>query len=411
MPLPTLMAVGIGGDNTSHYWLEEDAGVSAAQIDKPPYRVPTMADINAIPWNGLNVVSLFAGGGGSTTGYRMAGCRVLWANEWIKAARETYAANHPSTVLDARDIHDLDADDIFAAIGLKEGELDILDGSPPCQSFSMAGQRERGWNKKRDYGDGHEQRNTDLFFEYARILRDLHPKVFIAENVSGLIRGIAKGYFKKILQTLKECGYRVEARLLDAQWLGVPQHRERIIFVGVRNGLDARPAFPRPLSYRYSMRDALGVALRTKSYSTNGWIEGDAAAATVVRSDRYWTDRLINDSSGFMRNKDMTDGYDPPTVSARVGSQFHRRTVELDDACNTIAANGTMQRFEVDELKLPLERRKLTIAELRRICSFPDDYVLTGSYTEQWARCGDAVPPVMMSHIAATVRDSIFARL
>ncbi len=115
----------------------------------------------------------------------------------------------------------------------------MLDGSPPCASFSTAGKREEGWGKVKLYSDA-RQRTDDLFFEYARILKGLQPKVFVAENVAGLVRGTAKGYFKLILAELKDCGYRVEARLLDARWLGVPQMRERVIFVGVRNDLAER---------------------------------------------------------------------------------------------------------------------------------------------------------------------------
>ena len=108
------------------------------------------------------------------------------------------------------------------------------------------------------YAQVFTQRTDDLFFEYARLLKGLLPKCFVAENVSGLVKGVAKGYFLEILAALKGSGYRVEAGLLDAQWLGVPQTRQRLIFVGVREDLGLPPAFPRPLPYRYSVREALG---------------------------------------------------------------------------------------------------------------------------------------------------------
>ena len=224
---------------------------------KPPYRVPPMAEIARIKWNGLTVVSTFSGCGGSTLGYRMAGYRVLWVNEFVPIAQESYRANmRRGTILDGRDIKQVTAESILKATGLKAGELDLFDGSPPCQAFSSAGTRDKGWGKNKKYAHGAEQKNEELFSEFVRLRDGLQPRAFVAENVSGLVKGKAKGFFLEILRELKR-GYRVEARLLDAQWLGVPQQRVRVIFVGVRDDLGLDPAFPDPLPYRYSVRDAL----------------------------------------------------------------------------------------------------------------------------------------------------------
>src|SRR5207249_1070705 len=144
----------------------------------------------------------------------------------------------------------------LAALGKKAGEIDVLEGSPPCASFSTAGKREKGWGKIKAYSDT-RQRTDDLFFEFARLLEGLQPRVFVAENVSGLVKGTAKGFFLRILAALKACGYSVRARVLDAQWLGVPQARQRLIFIGVRADLGTEPIFPKPLPYRYSVREAL----------------------------------------------------------------------------------------------------------------------------------------------------------
>lgn len=211
---PTVMAEGIGSVNTSQYTVE-GSSVYTPATDKPIYRIPSMAEIAAVPWNGFNAVSLFSGCGGSSLGYKMAGFKVLWANEFIPAAQETYHVNHPDTILDTRDIRLVQAQDILDAIGLKMGELDLLDGSPPCASFSTAGKREKGWGQVKQYSDT-KQRTDDLFFEYARLVQGLQPKVFVAENVSGLVKGTAKGYFLEILAALKACGYNVVAKVLDA---------------------------------------------------------------------------------------------------------------------------------------------------------------------------------------------------
>lgn len=122
--------------------VERKVGRHRLKAAKPPYTVPTMKEVAALPWNGLRVASTFSGGGGSCTGYRMAGYRVVYANEFIPAAQETYKANHPDSFLDTRDIRTVSAADVLKATGLSEGELDLFDGSPPCSAFSTAGKLE-----------------------------------------------------------------------------------------------------------------------------------------------------------------------------------------------------------------------------------------------------------------------------
>jgi DNA (cytosine-5)-methyltransferase 1 len=345
-----------------------------------------MTEICAVPWNGLKVASTFAGGGGSSTGYRMAGCQVVYANELTAGARDTYAANMaPGTILDGRDIRTVQAEDILKATGLAVGELDIFDGSPPCVSFSTAGKREKGWGRVTTSHDA-TQRQDDLFHEFARLLKGLQPRAFVAENVSGLIKGTAKGYFLEILRALRACGYRVEAKLLDAQWLGVPQSRQRLIFVGTRLDLDARPAFPAPLGYRYSVRDALPwiSGLESGHGFHHHAMEPASKPAPVILAGRAvrTSARVIYDTSGLYSTGDVTNR-PCPTV--------------------TIGVNSVNSRHYQVTTDHPTERRKFTIAELKRICAFPDDYMLTGSYADQWARCGNAVPPVMMFHIASAL--------
>jgi DNA (cytosine-5)-methyltransferase 1 len=316
-----------------------------------------MSEIADLPWNGFNAISTFSGCGGSSLGYKMAGFRVLWASEFIPAAQQTYRANHPKTILDTRDIRQVKAQEILAAIGMKAGELDLFDGSPPCASFSTAGSRQAGWGKVKKYSDK-AQRTDDLFFEFIRLLRNLKPKTFVAENVSGLVKGAAKGYFIEIMRELKASGYRVRCKVLDAQWLGVPQQRQRTIFVGVREDLNREPVHPKPLSYCYSVRDALPWIVETSGN---------------VNFEQRW--------------KDASGG---PSA--------------------TVCASGPSEN-QSGFVKTDTEKRKFTIPELRRICAFPDDFILLGTYAQQWERLGRAVPPVMMSHVAATVRDEILRKL
>lgn len=359
------------------------------------YKVPSMKEIENIPWNGFNVVSTFSGGGGSCLGYRMAGYRVLYANEFIEEARNTYKANHPNSYLDGRDIRTISGDDILNIINLEKGEIDLLDGSPPCCAFSTAGKREQGWGKVKSYSDS-KQRVDDLFFEYTRLLNDLQPKVFVAENVSGLVKGTAKGYFKEILKEMKSCGYTVSARLLNAKYLGVPQSRERIIFVGVRNDLVEKygvlPAHPKPLKKVYTLSDALKNV-------KNDPAEEQELEAEERKHSRYKVLQKIPKNP----HKKLSG-----SLYAN-GSYFNLIRESMNEPCSTICqANGkTASSGNVH----PLHDRKFTIAELKRITSVPDDFVLTGTYAQQWERLGRMVPPVMMKSIAETVEREILCKI
>lgn len=342
-----------------------------------------MDEIRSLPWNGFNAVSTFSGCGGSSTGYRMAGFRLLWASEFIDAAREAYKANcAPHTIVDGRDIRCVQPDDILKATGLRVGDIDLFDGSPPCASFSTAGKREAGWGKVKKYSDK-AQRTDDLFFEFTRLIRGTQPKTFVAENVAGLIKGTAKGYFLEILKELKSCGYQVACKVLDAQWLGVPQARQRTIFVGVRNDLKIAPIHPTPLPYRYTLRDALPSIGKN---TPNQFIERDCDIQRYATGKEWDTLRIGEQSNRYFNLVKAHPDKPSPTICASHGGA------------------------SIASVTHPFEKRKFSIAELKRICGFPDDFVLTGTYAQQWERLGRAVPPVMMAQIAATVRDKILAK-
>lgn len=355
---------------------------------KPPYKVPSMDEIRDIPWNGYNVVSTFSGGGGSCLGYRMAGYHVLWANEFVEEAQKTYRANHPETILDTNDIRKVTADDILLAIHKKQGEIDLFDGSPPCCAFSTAGRREKGWGQERAYSDGKSQQIENLFFEYIRLLKGLQPKTFIAENVSGLVKGTALGYFKEFLREMKKCGYRVKAQLLNAKWLGVPQSRERLIFCGVREDLNVDPVYPKPEAYSYTIRDALsGVEI------------DQAEREMLLESAKHYSwgkiaAKMPSNPAKTVSGQDITGhGYfnlsrDPWDKASGTLCQMH----------GGLGVCGTIH---------PEECRKYTINELKRLTSIPDDFILTGEYPQKYERLARMVPPVMMKHIAETIQKEV----
>ncbi len=448
-PAPTIMATGLRSVSCDKYWIEEGKPtVRTPDPAKPPYHVPSMEEIKKIKPNGFRAISLFAGAGGSSLGYRMAGCKVLWASEFIDAARAVYQANAaPGTIVDGRDIREVDPVEIMRTVGIAPGELDILDGSPPCSSFSTAGKREAGWGEVKKYSDK-AQRTDDLFFEFIRFVRAIRPKVFVAENVSGLVKGTAKGYFIEILREMKACGYRVNAQLLDAQWLGVPQQRQRIIFVGVRDDLGIEPVHPKPLPYRYSVRDALpelGGKVTTKRTARSL----DDPAPTIMTHNRKGTQSEIaltrivqgkGSSHSSNRGEEVSLDRPLPTVNAgSKGSGPHQFYVEREtdisnqaigreydklnpgeqsdkyfslvrtdenEPCPTVTAAGGMNSG-IATVTHPTEKRKFSIAELKRICAFPDDFKMSGNYARDWERLGRAVPPLMMLAISSTIRDKI----
>ena len=325
---------------------------------KPDYVIPSMAEIRNIVPNGLNVVSTFSGCGGTCLGYKMAGYKVLWASEFVGAAREVYALNHPSTILDSRDIRDVKGGDILNAVGMKTGDVDILEGSPPCSSFSTAGKMEESWNRTNHYSDT-MQRTDDLFWEFARLVNETQPKVFVAENVSGLIRGVSKGYFKQIYRILKDCGYRVDARLLDASWLGVPQARRRLFIQGVREDLNRSPVFPAPLSFRYNVSDVMPHIRKMKlGGGKHRWSLPGRPFSTICQSDYHIGINASLSTGGWVRTDEGV--------------------------------------------------RRLTIPEVKLLCSFPQDFQLLGSFEVQWERLGRAVPPLMAKAIAQKLRESLF---
>lgn len=333
-----------------------DTMIERAQ--KPPFRLPTMIEAHAVPWNGLGVVSTFTGCGGSELGFRLAGFRTLMACEFIDEARRTFQANFPGVPVDGRDIRQVTAADVLERTGLKRGELDVLEGSPPCSSFSTAGKLEAGWGKVKAYSDK-AQRTDDLFDEYIRLIDGLNPRAFVAENVSGMAKGTAKGFFIEVMRRTKALGYQVRAKVLDAQWLGVPQARQRIIFVGIRDDVGKQPEFPKPLLYRYTLGDVL------------------AGVKSVVHDTRG----LPQFSSGELIGR--------PSCTLTLNSSHHYRVTDAESISH------------------PIEPRKFTIAELRRICSFPEDFQLTGTYAQQWERMGRAVPPLMMKAVALEVAKTL----
>jgi DNA (cytosine-5)-methyltransferase 1 len=336
------------------------------------FRPWSMLDLDGVEKTGLRVASLFSGCGGSSLGYRLAGYEVVYANEFIPLAARTYRANSPSTIVDERDIRTVSGHELRERFG----EIDLLDGSPPCASFSIAGQRSSSWGQVKPYSST-TQRTDDLFDEYARVVEELRPRSFVAENVAGFSQGVAIGYARRILARLRAAGYRVEARLLNAQWLGVPQARRRTIIVGVRNDLRGAVPFPKPFRERVSLRTALGPHVRGQICPVG-----------------------FNSLDGMRRSADLpslTVGAGTRTGNGKwsVSILFAPEEPDPETGWQVRISERVRRAFPNESL------RYLHLSELRRVQSFPEDFVLVGSFNQRWERIGRAVPPLMMRAISS----------
>ena len=328
--------------------------------------------------NAPTVVSTFAGGGGSLTGYMMAGFRDLLAVEWDNNAVETLRLNWPELDIYHGDIAKLSVEEVLQRTCLQPGELDILDGSPPCQGFSTAG--------KRIMDDPRNQ----LFREYVRLLRGLQPKVFIMENVSGMVKGKMKLVFVDILKELKASGYQVSAKLLNAMYFHVPQSRQRMIFIGVRNDLGIMPSHPKGESREICARDALPVnpdGIHLPSKYVPIW-----EATKPGESFGDGNERLIGKQTSFAAKK-----IHPLKASNSITKQI------------MVGLSG-LHRWDYPCL--------LSGLELRRLGSFPDCYLYNtddetslNGYRMVAERIGNSVPPLFMEAIARHVRAEILDKV
>lgn len=388
-----------------------------------PYKLKDVREASS--QNKFNVISTFAGGGGSSTGYRLAGGKILCVNEFVEEAQNTYRENYPDTIILPGDIKELSGKDFLDAAGISEGELDILDGSPPCSAFSVAGklshnsvEEERvdlwgnvtvekvsgkhsdGWGQSKNYSDGKMVENIeDLFFEFLRVVEEIKPKVIIAENVKGLTVGEAKSYFNKILNAFETIGYEVCARVLDSRYYGVSQTRTRVIFIAVREdvvekvGLDfmtLSSVFPRPSQTVIPVKDVM-IGLQYDKDEVD-----------------YLTEKFTN--TAYWKQTGSKMPVDPEKVLSGCdyhpkGHHFNLKRVSQYAPSPTITAMGsadtTAGAFHW------IEPRKLTLGELKRIMSLPDDFKLTGKWNQRAERCGRMVPPLMMKSIAESVYKNI----
>ena len=382
--------------------------------------------------NRFSVISCFAGGGGSSTGYRLAGGSILLVNEFVEAAIESYKENYPDTPVLVDDIKKYSGQDFLDMANIKEGELDILDGSPPCSAFSVAGKREKGWVGYQEdtrrtyfgddgsiiqegelkvkegiktYSDGKTVEGIeDLFLEYVRIAKDIRPKVIIAENVKGITFGEAQGKLFEFINSFEALGYQVTYKVLSAADYGTPQTRERTIFICIRddvcdtiglNILNLNGVFPdKTYSEHVSLAEGIdGVTNDPEQekelfeYVQNGF-------------QKKWIEMLPFNPTRHVKPSDKEYMDINPKRSL-----FNMIRPAPHLPCPTITQRGNQK--SVSGVFHPALNRKFTIPELRRIMSLPEDYKLTGTFDKQAERIGRMVAPKMMAAIADSIYEKV----
>nr|UWI25009.1 MAG: C-5 cytosine-specific DNA methylase [Bacteriophage sp.] len=328
------------------------------------------------------VFSCFACGGGSTMGYKLAGFDVIGCNEIDHRMMYAYCRNHNPKYPYLEPIQELKGKDLPKELF----DLDILDGSPPCSTFSMNGSREETWGVERTFKEGQAKQVLDtLFFDFIDLAAKLQPKVVVAENVKGILLGKAKDYVRRIHIELDKAGYYCQHWLLDASKMGIPQKRERVFFIGLRKDLAKQFLFRKDM---FTVVPKLNLNFNfdpipfSEIYEANA--KGLKEPAPFIK--KLWPERSEKDSNvgdTCLRLRGKKTGFST--------TYLHKQKV-----CGTLTAhpdNSCQILFD--------EMRYLSLNEWCKIGSFPKDYDFSG--LNPGYLIGMSVPPVMLAQISSQI--------
>lgn len=355
---------------------------------KFPYRW-TLKDANFTKDKG-KVFSCFACGGGSTMGYKLAGYDVIGCNEIDPRMMKCYTANHHPKYSYCEDIRTFK---LRKDLPEELYQLDILDGSPPCSSFStVAGSREKGWGKEKKFREGQAEQVLDtLFFDFIDLAKELQPKVVIAENVKGLMLGNAIKYVTRIYDEFERAGYTLCHTLCDASAMGVPQRRPRVFFTAIRNDLLHKIPTTQNL---FSTVPLIDLEFGEKPIPFRDFYQPGVDDRPIKKGLMYdlWEKRQPGDTVMYQ-------------IAERVKGKpscFSNRFIITDDVCPTLTAQvGGF--FLFDEFRYPNKE------EVSCIASFPSDYDFCGE--PYFYVCGMSVPPVMMAQVSSRVYEQWLSRI
>ena len=380
----------------------------------------------------MNCFELFAGCGGLGYGFHKEGFNIIACNELEKKIADTYKANFPDTKVLVDDIKKYSSDDFLEMAGIKVGELDLLDGSPPCSAFSLSGKRNKGWvgyvedttqseinfetgeviqtgEKKikegiKKYSTKVQEGIEDLFLEYIRIAKGIQPKVIVAENVKGITFGESKKKLLEFINDFERIGYEVSYQVLNAADFGTPQARERTIFICVRkdvaskiglNFMNINGIFPtKTVSKHVSMKEAF----------------------EDIENDPEEVKMLLDYVEGSFQKKFLSFlPFNPEKPLKPSDKQFHEFNPKgscfnmIRPAPNLPSPTLTQQgqKKGLSGVFHYAENRKPTIVEFKRLMGVPEDFILTGDYDQQAERLGRMVAPKMMTAIASSIYKNI----
>ena len=393
----------------------------------------------------FTVMSTFAGAGGSSTGYKLAGGKVLVSNEFVEHAYESYKLNNPNTEVLTGDIKDLTPEHFLDAGNIKPGELDIFDGSPPCTHFSMSGKRERSWNKEKLY-HGHKQYQIErLTEEMIRVAEGVKPKCIIIENVKALSLGSAAEYRNTFLNLLNKAGYICSWKILNASDYGVPQARERTFIIGIRNDVadaldisefanDLDKLFPIPNDKRTTLWDGIfdlqnrpehreAAKLKEKKLA-----DGNPVVKNVLKRIPF------NPPKQIQFCKPLAEMVQEEIDKKYRGEQYDEKLVDkfADDLAKDMRALESVGEVLQPRLTyfnyfrcsydkpaptitgrahsyfLPDSDRTFTKEELLRIMSLPDDFKFAeGKIEDIEERIGLMVAPLQMKAISQNLYENV----
>ena len=368
-------------------------------------------------------ISFFAGGGGSSAGYKLAGGDCRFVNEFQQVAVDTYLENWPNTPHICGDIKNVTGKQIMEMTGLKVGELDIMDGSPPCPPFSMSGTKKKGWNKEKIAYGMKQQNIEDLTWEMIRIAGEMKPKVIICENVKGLTLDYARDHLNRMVADFEALGYSTTYKVLNGIHFGVPQKRQRVFIVSVRddvldtigmNWMLISSLFPEPaLNEEPTIEQAIGDL----QLNNRNRVEAEELCEAMKKSAKYkWLKRLPKNPDKVVSVGDDVVGPWYEKVIAhrkKMGKElpeakhsfYQSRRVPWNQASHTLSEQGLQTSLAV-HLHAE-EDRVYTCKESKRLMTLPEDYKLTGTLNERLARMGLMVAPMCMKYVAESIYEKV----
>ena len=332
----------------------------------------------------MTSIELFAGAGGLALGLEQAGFEHLGLVEFNKYAADTLIANRPQWKVLCEDIAQVAERDLEQEFEIAKYELDLLSGGAPCQSFSYAGKRL-----------GLQDVRGTMFYHYATFLHKLQPKMFLFENVRGLLTHDGGRTFKTILDIFEDEGYTTVHKVLNAWNYGVPQKRERLITIGIRNDLaeQCHFTFPKEHEYKPVVRD-IQLDINPDATKCARYSQNKEAVFALVPPGGYWRDIDPVVAKTYMKTCwDMGGG--------RTGIL---RRIGLDEPSLTVLTNPGMKQTDRCH---PLEVRPFSVRENARLQSFPDEWIFCGKLSEQYKQVGNAVPVNLAKEIGLEIKRTL----